>query len=209
MSKNAWMVGAGDGAFLNGEFDKGVVAVGWHEVGEITDKSQRELRHRLAGVYPGAKAATSQELATVLWRFAQVIKMDDIVVTYDPARRQYLIGEIASDYRFEAQRRVHPHIRETVWHHRVSRDQLSVSTWNSLGSTLTPFAIPAEAMNELQLAAKREGMKGAFGGGTDQADQRRHADGGTEEQAREPVEDMILALDSCELQELVDLLPVD
>jgi restriction system protein len=208
MSKNAWMVGAGEGGFLIDESDKGMVAVGWHEAGEIKDKSQRDLQRRLAGVYPGANSASNQNVASVLWRFAQVIKMEDTVVTYDPAKRQYLIGEITSDYRFESKRRGHPHIREAVWHHRVSRDQLSVSTWNSLGSTLTPFAIPAETINELHFVVKSKGPASASGGLEDQPDQLRESNRDTEEQAREPIEDKILAVDPCEMQELVTCFPL-
>lgn len=148
------MVRAGEGGYLIEQFEKGSVTVGWHEAGEITDKSQRDLWLRLAVVYPASKSATNQNAASVLWRFAKVIKVGDTVVTYDPTKREYLVGEITSDYRFQPKRGDHPHGRDVSWHHRVSRDLLSVPTRNSLGSTLALFAIAEEATKELHLAAK-------------------------------------------------------
>jgi len=81
MSKNSWMIRAGEGGYLIDQFEKGIVTVGWHEVGEINDKSQRDLWLRLAIVYPGSKPATNQNAASVLWRFAKVIKVGDTVVS--------------------------------------------------------------------------------------------------------------------------------
>ena len=45
MSKNAWMVRAGEGGNLIDDFAKGVVTVGWNElVSPVSAKSQADLR---------------------------------------------------------------------------------------------------------------------------------------------------------------------
>lgn len=204
MPNNAWMVRAGEGGYLIDEFAKGIVTVGWKEAGELHDKSQRDLRLRLAEIYPGAKAATIQNVASVLWRFAQAVKVGDTVVTYDPTRREYLIGEIASDYRYEPKKSEdHPHVREVKWQNRVLRDVLSVSTRNSLGSTLALFAIPDEAIANLRAADKGPKPAESTGGLADKREELEQANKDATEEARQLVEDRILGLDAYDMQELV------
>lgn len=204
MSKNAWMIRAGEGGYLIEEFAKGVVTVGWHEVGEIKDASQRDLWLRLATVYPGSKPATNQNAASVLWRFSRVLKVGDAVVTYDPTKREYLLGEVTSDYRYEPKRsKEHPHTREVTWEARVSRDALSVATRNSLGSTLTLFAVPEAAFAELQAASKSKKTVEPASGIEDRKEQLVQSNRDAEEQSRELIEDRILSLDPYEMQELI------
>jgi restriction system protein len=203
MTKNAWMIRAGEGGYLIDEFAKGVVTVGWPEVGEVTDKSQRDLWLRVGAVFPDSKPGTNQNAASVLWRFAKVLKVGDAVVSYDPPKREYLIGEIASDYRYEKKRGDHPHARDVTWHQRVSRDQLSVPTRNSLGSTLTLFAISDDAAVELLSAAKSKRPENAPGGLEERKDQLLQSNRDAEEQAKGLIEDKILALDPYQMQELI------
>lgn len=201
MSKNGWMIRAGEGAYLIDDFLKGTVSVGWHEAGEVRDSNQRDLWLRLGKVYPGSKA--NQNAASVLWRFAKVVKIGDGVVTYNPDSREYHLGEVTSEYRYEARREGHPHVRDVAWKHRVSRDQLSVAARNSLGSTLTLFAISDEVMGELHNAAKSKTPISEPGGLEERKDQLLQSNRDAAEQARALVEDKIIALDPFELQELV------
>lgn len=203
MTKNAWMIRAGEGGYLIEEFARGIVSVGWHEAGELKDESQRALRLRLANVYPESKAARNQNAASVLWRFARAIEIGDTVVTYDPNIREYLCGEVASTYRFDPKRGDHPHVREVRWTARVSRDALTVSTRNSLGSTLTLFLLPDDVVSELQAAAKAKKPSESAGGLQERKEELVQSNRDAEEQARELIEDRILALDPYEMQELV------
>lgn len=198
------MVRAGEGGYLIEEFAKGIVSIGWHQTGEIVDKSQRELRLRLAAVYPGSKPATNQNAASVLWRFSHVMAEGDTVVSYDPTKREYLVGEIASAYRFDARRgKEHPHVRDVKWLARVSRDALNVSTRNSLGSTLTLFAIPGEAMADVWAVTKGNKPAEPATGLEDEKEQIEQSNRDVEEQSQSLIEDRILKLDPYELQELV------
>lgn len=204
MNKNAWMVRAGEGGYLIDEFQKGSVSVGWHEAGEILDKSQRDLRLRLASVYPQVKPGANQNTASVLWRFSKVMKPGDVVVTYDPTKRVYLLGEITDDYRFASKEsKDHPHRRTVKWSTRVSRDELDVPTRNSLGSTLTLFLIPDEAIADLSAAAKGGKSSENPGGLEGRKEELIQSNRDAEETARELIEDKILALDAYDMQELI------
>lgn len=204
MSKNTWMIRAGEGGHLIDEFTKGVVTVGWRETGELVDKSQRDLRLRLAAVFPDAKAGKNQNTASVLWRFAQVIKVGDNVVTYDPTKREYCVGEITSGYQYEPKKfKEHPHTRSVEWKTRVPRDILSVSTRNSLGSTLTLFAVPDDAIADIWAASKTDKPVEISGGLTDKKEQLQQSNKDAAQEALELVEDKILDLDEYEMQDLV------
>lgn len=205
MIKNTWMVRAGEGGQRIEEFAKGLVTVGWPEAGEIKDASQRDLRLRLLSVYPHSTPGAVQNAASVLWRFAREVKVGDSVVTYNRRERLYLLGEIQSDYEFSAKRsKEHPHIRKVHWHTKVPRDVLSVSTRNSLGSTLTLFLIPPDAFADLeQAAAHPNAAENITGHWSDQQADIKEANRTAEEEALELLKDRLLSLDPYEMQDLV------
>jgi restriction system protein len=203
MSKNAWMVRAGEGGSLIDEFAKGIVTVGWDELGPIQANSQAELREHLAKAFPDEKPGAHQNAASVIWRFARVLNVGDTVVTSDPSRREYLLGEVASDYRYEERRKSHRHVRDVKWANRVSRDLLKVATRNSLGSTLTLFLIPQDAIADLNASAAGKVEPEASGGLSDKRDELEQSNKDAQEEARQLIEDKILELDPYEMQELV------
>lgn len=197
------MVRAGEGGHLIEEFAKGIVTIGWDEMAAPIDaKSQADLRAQLARVYPSSKPGAHQNAASVLWRFAKVLNIGDTVITSDPARREYLIGEVTSDYRYEPKRKHHCHVREVKWHHRVSRDVLHVATRNSLGSTLTLFQIPEDALADLLAAAGGKKTPEAPGGLADKRAELEQSNQDAAQEAIELVQDKILELDDKEMQEL-------
>ena len=204
MSTNAWMVRAGEGGSLIEEFGKGVVAVGWHELGQWQAANMAELRERLSKVYPDQKSGAWQNAASVLWRFVHTLKIGDSIVTFDRQRREYLIGEITSDYRYEPGKvPQHPHVRSVKWIGRVSRDLLKVDSRNSLGSTLTLFVVSEETLQDLQTAATSKITVEVPGGLTDKKEQLTQSNRDVEEASRELIEDRILQLDPYDMQELI------
>lgn len=151
MAANAWMVRA-EGGTLVEAFSKGVVAVGWPEIGDLTPADTREAVRALhESAYPDDSAGKATNAIGVLFTFRSVLDRGDHVVTYDPNEREYLVGEITSDYRYSGSDvgADWPHVRSVSWRGRVQRDDLSPATRNSLGSTLTLFAINEEAATEL------------------------------------------------------------
>lgn len=77
-------------------------------------------------------------------------KIGDGVVTFDADSRTYHLGEISGDYQFDKQLFPDfPNRRTVKWIKAISRDELSVPTKNSLGSTLTLFKLPEVASKEL------------------------------------------------------------
>ncbi len=88
-----------------------------------------------------------------LHRFVNEMTIGDMVVTYDPSSRVYLVGEIASAYRHDAS--IDPEdtqVRSVRWDCEVSRDLLSVESRNSLGSISTLFRLSNDVAAELKKA---------------------------------------------------------
>ncbi len=71
---NFWMVRAGEHGVLIDEFsERGVVAIGWEEVGDLTEIRDLEtMRARVRETYPDQSGATNLLTAGVLHKLAPV-----------------------------------------------------------------------------------------------------------------------------------------
>ncbi|ETT33160.1 hypothetical protein BK124_19325 [Paenibacillus amylolyticus] len=152
MSKNNWFIRAGESAYLFEEFkETQVIAIGWNEVGSLTQvRHTDDVKKRLRNEYPDYKDGKVNITAGQLFRFANDMKVGDLVVTYDPQTREYLIGEIISDYQYgEGMISDKKHYRKVTWTGQVDRDVLTANTRSTLGSKITLFALQPETVKEL------------------------------------------------------------
>lgn len=151
----SWMVRAErNGRLFDAFKEKSVVAIGWPAIGDLSGaKTRKVISDALAKVYPGGKAQSQAMAAGQLHRFVNEMTVGDMIVTYDPSRRVYLIGEISGPYRHDAS--IDPEdtqVRSVQWQGEVSRDLLSVESRNSLGSISTLFRLSNEVAAELKKA---------------------------------------------------------
>lgn len=153
MSKS-WMVRAERGVLFDAFKEKEVVAIGWAELGNLqTFKNRKAIAEEVARCWSEMKPQGVAMVAGILLRFSTEISIGDTVVTYDPSRRMYLMGEVGGDYRFDALiGSDYPHVRSVRWQGEVSRDLLSVESRNSLGSISTLFRIANEVVAEMRKA---------------------------------------------------------
>ncbi|MBB2835844.1 UNVERIFIED_ORG: restriction system protein [Rhizobium esperanzae] len=154
MSKS-WMVRAErDGRLFDAFKDKSAVAIGWNEVGDLSAvKTRKAIADLVSGAWPETKPHSVAIAAGQLHRFVNEIEVGDMVVTYNPSRRVYLVGEIAGPYRYDTS--IDPEdaqVRSVSWSGEVSRDLLSVESRNTLGAISTLFRISNEVAAELRKA---------------------------------------------------------
>lgn len=153
MSKDLtmWMVRAGEGAYLVYDFlDKSIAAIGWNSVGSLSDtKDLDDIKAKLIKAYPDFKVGQINNFAGQLYRFRFEFQKGQKVVTYSPNERLYHVGEITSDYEYSTSETEFHHYRKINWMSKISRDDLSTGTKNTLGSTLTIFKIPTESTEEI------------------------------------------------------------
>lgn len=151
MAERMWMVRAGEGGYLSAEFEKGYVAIGWNDLGDLTDiKSQEDIKALYRRVYPGERPGQISAGAAMVNKFRGVITKGDKIASYDPSKREYLVGSVESDYHYNpGEIRDYNHLRRVRWIGRVSRDALSPSSRNSLGSIQALFELSEDVAKEL------------------------------------------------------------
>jgi len=139
-----WMVRAGEaGHALDFFLDSNVVAIGWSELGNLSDLTQRTaVATRVNEVWPENSASRNGMWTGIVHRFRNVLSVDDEVLTYDPSTRVYHVGKISSDYHFNPTlRETMPNTREVVWEGQVNRDSLPVPAKNELGAIMALFKV--------------------------------------------------------------------
>ena len=150
-----WLVRAGKDGYLIEEFARGFIAIGWHELGDLNSvTSQEEIKERYNRAYPDERPGKARLAVSMIYKFLCKLEVNQKVVTYDPQRREYLIGNITSDYYHDTNEIAeeisdYAHLRKVDWEGSVSRDALSVSSRNSLGSIQTLFSVNEEVSTEL------------------------------------------------------------
>lgn len=151
---STWLVRADSGGRLAPEFkSKSLVAIGWIEARNTLDLTTREaFFQRMKEAYPEDSKPKQHNAAGQVFRFVREIQVGDQVVTYDNARRTYLVGRIAGTPKYDAELfdGEFPTFRQVGWLSEVSRDALTLKAKNSLGSTMTLFKVPAETVAEIE-----------------------------------------------------------
>lgn len=151
----AWMVRAErDGRLYDVFKDRSIVAIGWHELGSLEDLQSREsILKCVRQTWPELKQQAAAMSAGQLHRFRNEMKLGDAVLTYDPRRRVYLVGEVVGDYRWDPSIDPQdPNVRPVRWRGEVSRDLLAVTSKNSLGAISTLFLVPNDVLKDVERA---------------------------------------------------------
>ena len=201
-----WMVRAGQAGYVAEDFARGNIAIGWETIGDLgRATTSAEIRDAYMRAYPDAKLGEIGNAVAMIHKFRSVMKVGDRVLTFDKARREYLVGTVAGEYSFRPEEvKDHPHVRKVDWHGRVSRDRLRVASRNTLGSTLTLFSVPEEVWADVFEVLKGESPATLL---IEAAEQEREELEETREdtQARalELIKDRILRLDDAQMEHLV------
>lgn len=200
-----WMV-RGDGGSLYDAFrERGVAAVGWKQLAAHARPGvgRKQLIALYQSAEPLAKNGTVVSGASQVWRFVNDIQEGDWVITYSPANRLYSIGNVAgpAEHHPEWAEQGMPLVREVQWQaQELPRDNLSASSKNSLGSTLTLFEVPSSAAAEVLAALKGKPVP-AVEDGAEEVVADPLAD--IESQALERIKDRVNELDWGDMQQLV------
>src|SRR5690554_1440315 len=153
--KNGWMIRAGNGGRYFDDFsDGGCVAIGWNALGNLHHyKSPEALKNAYIQHFGNAKPGRTANAIAMIRKFRDDIQLGDLIITYSQEHREYLVGEDLGEYEFRNESEPvgeFQHVRKVKWLGRVSRDQLSQSVRNSLGSVLTVFTLSDSVISEVQ-----------------------------------------------------------
>jgi restriction system protein len=142
-----WMIRSGEGGAIVETFlQNGIVAIGW-EVPDLSGISTRDrVREMVDLTFPDYTKPKAAGATGMIARLAFEIPEQDLVVTYDRARRVYHIGRVAGPYAYKPGE--FPHTRPVKWLTEVPRDALSPKARYSLGASQTVFEIDGLAKDE-------------------------------------------------------------
>ncbi|MGP1284258.1 MAG: restriction endonuclease [Parasphingopyxis sp.] len=202
-----WKVNAGRRSALAGEFlERGVVAIGWREVGDYSNaESSEDVLEKVSKAYPDHTDRQNQVSAGQIWRFLNEVQIGDPVLTYDPTDRLYHVGEITGRPRYAPDEiEVLPVQRSVDWQLTVPRDDLSDAARGRLGAILTLFKLASSAAAEVNALARGEPIDNqADATSSETVEDAVDPFEGLEDQAIERVKDRLLALDWEQMQEIV------
>ena len=154
----AWVIRGGK----KSEYEKpavetGKFTIGWKNLDDLSGVQSRDAMKALLWENdPNAKPGRIRVHTAQLWYFVKEITIDDLVVM--PRRMKpgaAAIGTVTSDYQYQPDNSVSPHIRMVEWvNTEFSRALLRADIENSLGCELTIFRINHPTAEEyLRLAA--------------------------------------------------------
>lgn len=114
-----WLYAPGNGADKWEEFyQKGVMAIGWGEIGDLKQFSSKEaMKERMKAVY--GQNLSYRNAAHATWQFANEMKPGDIVFVKKGRNQIIGRGVVESAYRFDASRTdTYNNIRDVKWTHQ-------------------------------------------------------------------------------------------
>lgn len=150
--KNAWMIRAGRGGRFFKEFEENsIVAVGWNILAPLDQYTDKEsIVKAYSQHYENNKPSKTANSVGMIERFVN-IKAGDLVVSYDPKSREYLIGRDSGIYEHrKVEGDLYANTRRVEWLGKVHRDKLSENAKRSLMSVLTLFKVKAEIAAEFE-----------------------------------------------------------
>lgn len=203
---NMWMVRAGKNAVLIDDFkEKNLVAIGWN-LGNLSGKTKDEIKNIVNEKYPFNSKSQNAIIVSQVYKFASEVKIGDYVLSYNPSTRNYLLGEITSNYIFsdvisnEFDEDDYSDIRNVKWLNEIPRDKLKVQTKNTLGSISTLFSINENTQKDILSIHNGESSLGEDE--PDNEDVSILMDE-IEDKSKEFIKDMVNSLNPYDMQDLV------
>jgi len=192
-----WIVRSNGGEF----FEKNIVALGWCQNTDFENKDKNFIREEFQKEYPGSEKSIPTWVG-FFENFINVMQLGDYVLTYDSSLRLYYLGKIKGNYKYNSSIDNFPHTRETEWFKDpISRDLISTSTKNSLGSPQTLFRLNDEQKDEiLNIFNQKEPKKETF---AEIEEENKEFSQTLLENAKESLKDSIQSLTPDEMEELV------
>ncbi|MGB1091269.1 MAG: restriction endonuclease [Oceanobacter sp.] len=149
-----WMIRAGrHGRYFDNFYSGDFVAIGWDDLGDLIQyETPEQLKAAYIDVYGHSNPAKTGNAVAMLRKFRDDIQSGDIVISYSQETREYLVGHDKGQYYYATDDEEHDYgsRRKVDWLGKVSRDSLSAAIRNTLGSTLTLFALNDDCIKELQ-----------------------------------------------------------
>ncbi|TSC71695.1 MAG: hypothetical protein G01um101438_949 [Parcubacteria group bacterium Gr01-1014_38] len=150
--RNYWTIRLGEGnKYSETAYQKKCIAVGWRELdrdlSEDCNLDQidfvRTIAPQLQTQLPGRTEKYYEGSARQLYKFAALLRPEDIVLVPSSEQGEYRVGVVRSDYHYTPAETEFPyrHRRDVEWIAAFSKDTFSEALRNSLRAQMTVFNI--------------------------------------------------------------------
>ena len=111
---DVWVIGAGEGARLWGEFhEHGFAAIGWDDLGDLTQYDSKGAIHS-ALIENGAGQNPSNQSRAV-WEFVHEMKIGDVLIAKKGRSAILGWGRVYGDYAYDSDRPEYQNLRKVEW----------------------------------------------------------------------------------------------
>ena len=112
---DVWVIGAGQGARLWGDFrEHGIAAIGYGELGDLGEYDSREAIHNALIESGRGKNPSNHSLAA--WEFVHEMKIGDILIVKKGRSVILGWGKVTGDYTYDPERAEYQNLRKVEWH---------------------------------------------------------------------------------------------
>lgn len=133
--------------------EKGFVAVGWDDVGDLSqlDGTRDAFKAALRSAYADYKEGAVPVAAGVLFRFVHEMQLGDLVIYPHKPDSTLAFGRVTGGYRYAGDAEMHRNRREVQWlDHGVPRQVFSQPALYEIGSAVTLFTVKRHANEFLE-----------------------------------------------------------
>lgn len=147
-SLSYWMYSPGEQAvFWDEYYQEGIMGLGWNKIGDL--REYRKQQDLIAPLKQHYGTETSQKnSADMLYSFAYEMKPGDIV--FAKKGRSTIVGRgvVTSDYYYDGNHEIHPHLRKVKWTHRGEWKSDSMLAMKTL-TNITRYTDDIKKLNKL------------------------------------------------------------
>lgn len=136
---HAGKTGDADTLFLQ----KNCIAIGWPLMGDLSGlpNEASAYRQKLLQAYPSSKPGAIPVNAGQLRHFTRTMQVGDLVVYPSKQDRQIHIGEVTSEYIYDANDESYPNQRLVIWHKHLPRTDFLQGPLFEVGSAMSLFRV--------------------------------------------------------------------
>lgn len=111
-----WLYAPGEGAkYWDTYADEGVMAIGWRELGDLSEYESREEIAETLRKTKGTPDKSYMNASLACWEFVHVIKPGDVIIPKRGLYEYLGFGIVSSDYRYDQSREDQPNVRDVKW----------------------------------------------------------------------------------------------
>lgn len=151
MEKNYWAIHMGENnKYADISYENNFIGIGW-EIKDLTnfrDLSNRQFKEKITpfikNVFPDKSINALGQITGQLYRFSNLMKINDIVLVPYTQESKIYVGMINSDYFYQDKvdtKCPFQHRRKIKWLKIINYSEVSQALRNSLGSIMTTFSI--------------------------------------------------------------------